>query len=138
MSALNKLMARGVIPPLVHGILDYPLAAVLIVLPLVLDFDDTAAKWIAFGLGIGAAVLAVGTAWRTGIVRVIPPLLHGYTDLTVTVALIVLPFIVGFSSHTTALVFYLIVGGGALLAILATRFESDMRAAPAMTLRKAA
>jgi hypothetical protein len=138
MSALNKLMARGVIPPLVHGILDYPLAAVLIVLPLVLDFDDTAAKWIAFGLGIGAAVLAVGTAWRTGIVRVIPPLLHGYTDLTVTVALIVLPFIVGFSSHTTALVFYLIVGGGALLAILATRFESDMRAAPAMTLREAA
>jgi hypothetical protein len=138
MAALNKLMARGVIPPLVHGILDYPLAAVLIVLPLVLDFDDTAAKWIAFGLGIGAAVLAVGTAWRTGIVRVIPPLLHGYTDLTVTVALIVLPFIVGFSSHTTALVFYLIVGGGALLAILATRFESDMRAKPAMTLRKAA
>jgi hypothetical protein len=138
MSALNKLTARGVIPPLVHGILDYPLAVVLIVLPLVLDFDDTAAKWIAFGLGIGAAVLAVGTAWRTGIVRVIPPLLHGYTDLTVTVALIVLPFIVGFSSHTTALVFYLIVGGGALLAILATRFESDMRAKPAMALRKAA
>jgi hypothetical protein len=138
MSALNRLMARGVIPPLVHGILDYPLAVVLIVLPLVLDFDDTAAKWIAFGLGIGAAVLAVGTAWRTGIVHVIPPLLHGYTDLTVTVALIVLPFIVGFSSHTTALVFYLIVGGGALLAILATRFESDMRTEPAMTLRKAA
>jgi hypothetical protein len=138
MSALNRLMARGVIPPLVHGILDYPLAVVLIVLPLVLDFDDTAAKWIAFGLGIGAAVLAVGTAWRTGIVHVIPPLLHGYTDLTVTVALIVLPFIVGFSSHTTALVFYLIVGGGALLAILATRFESDMRTEPAVTLRKAA
>jgi hypothetical protein len=46
---------------LVHGLLDYPLAAVLIVLPLVLDFDDGPAKWIAFG--IGAAVLAVGTAW---------------------------------------------------------------------------
>src|SRR5262245_31194011 len=138
MSALNKLMARGIIPPFVHGLLDYPLAAVLIVLPLVLDFDDSAAKWIAFGLGIGAAVLAVGTAWSTGIVRVIPPLLHGYADIAVTVALIVLPFIVGFTSHTTALVFYLIVGGGALLAILATRFESDMQAEPAMTLRKAA
>src|SRR5262245_66069685 len=124
MSSLNKLMARGVIPPLVHGILDYPLAAVLIVLPLVLDFDDAAARWIAFGLGIGAAVLAVGTAWRTGIVRVIPPLLHGYTDITVTVALIVLPFIVGFSSHTPALAFYLICGGRGFLAILSTRFEA--------------
>jgi hypothetical protein len=123
MSALNKLMARGIIPPLVHGLLDYPLAAVLIVLPLVLDFDDGAATWIAFAFGIGAAVLAVGTAWSTGIVRVIPPLLHGYADIAVTVALIVLPFAAGFSSHTTALVFYLIVGAGGLLATLATRFE---------------
>ena len=138
MSALNKLMARGVIPPVVHGLLDYPLAAVLIVLPLVLDFDDSAAKWIAFGLGIGAAVLAVGTAWPTGIVHVIPPLLHGYADIAVTVALIVLPFIVGFSSHTTALVFYLIVGVGGLVATLATRFEPRMRAAPVVTLGQAA
>ena len=138
MSALNKLMARGVISPVVHGLLDYPLAAVLIVLPLVLDFDDSAAKWIAFGLGIGAAVLAVGTAWPTGIVHVIPPLLHGYADIAVTVALIVLPFIVGFSSHTTALVFYLIVGVGGLAATLGTRFEPRMRAAPVLTLSQAA
>src|SRR5215510_15841214 len=120
MSSPNALMRRGIIPPLLHGFLDYPLAAVLIVLPLVLHFDDSAAKWIAFGLGIGAAVLAVGTAWSTGIVRVIPPLLHGYADIAVTVALIVLPFIVGFWDDTTALVFYLIVGAGGLIATLAT------------------
>jgi hypothetical protein len=139
MSALNQLVARGIIPPLLHGLLDYPLAAVLIVLPLVLDFDDGAAKWIAFAFGIGAAVLAVGTAWPTGIVRVIPPLLHGYTDIAVLVALIVLPFIVGFSSHTTALVFYLIVGAAGLVATLATRFEPRMRVeAAAMRLGKAA
>jgi hypothetical protein len=138
MSALNKLMGRGIIPPFVHGLLDYPLAAVLIVLPFVLDFDDGAAKWIAVALGVGAAVLAVGTAWPTGIVRVIPPLLHGYADITVTVALIVLPFIVGFSGHTTALVFYLIVGAGGLLATLATRFEPRVKAGHEMTLREAA
>src|ERR671924_370445 len=87
MSGLNKLMGRGILPPVVHGVLDYPLAAVLIVLPLVLSFDDDAAKWIAFAFGIGAAALAVGTAWSTGIVRVIPPLLHGYADIIVTVVL---------------------------------------------------
>jgi hypothetical protein len=124
MSPLNRFMGPGILPPVVHGVLDYPLAAVLLVLPLVLNFDDNAAKWIAFALGIGAAVLAVGTAWPTGIVRVIPPLVHGYVDLTVTVALIALPFIVGFSDHTTALVFYLVVGVGGLLATLATRFEA--------------
>jgi hypothetical protein len=140
MSAANKLMARGIIPPIVHGLLDYPLAAVLIVMPLVLDFDYGPAKWIAFAFGIGAAGLAVGTAWSTGIVRVIPPLLHGYADIAVTVALILLPFAVGFASHTRALVFYLIVGVASLLATLATRFEQQPRmpAEHAMSLREAA
>src|SRR5581483_11075259 len=138
MSGLAKLMGRGILSPVIHGVLDYPLAAVLIVLPLVLDFDDAAAKWIAFAFGIGAAVLAVGTAWRTGIVHVIPPLLHGYADITVTVALIALPFIIGFSDHTTALVFYLAVGAGGLGATLVTRFEPPVPAERDMTLRMAA
>ena len=136
MSALNKLMARGPISPLVHGVLDYPLAAVLIAGPLVLSFDDRAATVIALVFGAGAAVLAVGTAWSTGIVRVIPPLLHGYADISVTVALIVLPFAVGFSGHTTAVVFYVVVGAGGLLATLATRFESRMPTERAMMARR--
>jgi hypothetical protein len=124
--------------PVVHGVLDYPLAAILIVLPLVLNFDDNAAKLIAFGFGIGAAVLSVGTAWPTGIVRIIPPLLHGYADITVTVALIVLPFVLGFSDKTTALVFYVVVGGGGLAATLATRFEPRVSAERDMAVRMAA
>lgn len=138
MSGLNTLMGRGILPPVVHGVLDYPLAAVLIVLPLVLGFDDASAKWIAFAFGLGAAVLAVGTAWPTGIVRIIPPILHGYADIAVTVALIVLPFVVGFSDDTTALVFYVIVGAGGLAATLATRFEPRMTAEHELTLRMAA
>ena len=122
MSALNKYMTRGLIPPQVHGILDYPLAAVLIAGPLVLDFDYKAATVIALAFGGGAAILAVGTNWATGIVKVIPPLLHGYVDLIVTVALIVLPFAVGLSYRTNALLFYVIVGAGGLAATLATRF----------------
>jgi hypothetical protein len=138
MSGLNKLMGRGIISPVVHGVLDYPLAAVLIAGPLVLDFDNGAAKWIAIAFGVGASVLAVGTAWPTGIVRIIPPLLHGYADITVTAALIVLPFIVGFADHTTALVYYLVVGVGGLGATLATRFEPRMPAERDMALRMAA
>lgn len=138
MSSLNTLMSRGIVPPLIHGILDYPLAALLIVGPLELGFDDAAAKWIAFAFGVGAAVLAVGTAWPTGIVRIIPPLLHGYADITVTVALIVLPFIIGFSGHTTALVFYLAVGATGLVATLATRFEPRIPDEHAMTMPMAA
>jgi len=135
MSALNKLMTQGIIPPQVHGVLDYPLAAILIAGPLVLDFDDRAATVIALVFGAGAAILAVGTNWSTGIVRVIPPILHGYADIGVTLALIVLPFAVGFTGETTALVFYEVVGVGGLLATLATRFESRLPA-PRMMVRE--
>ena len=94
MSALNRFMSRGFVPPQVHGVLDYPLAAILIAGPLVLDFDSAAATVIALVFGGGASVLAVATAWSTGIVKIIPPLLHGYADTLVTLALIVLPFAV--------------------------------------------
>ena len=138
MSAINKFMTRGLLSPQVHGVLDYPLAAVLIAGPLVLGFDDRAATVIALVFGIGAAVLAVATAWSTGMVHIIPPLLHGYADVVVTLAMIVLPFAVGFSSHTTALAFYFVVGGGGLLATLATRFESRMPLDRPAVLREAA
>jgi hypothetical protein len=80
----------------------------------------------------------VGTAWPTGIVRIIPPLLHGYADITVTVALIVLPFILGFTDHTTTLVFYLVVGIGGLAATLVTRCEPRVPAERDIALQLAA
>jgi hypothetical protein len=138
MSAINKFMSRGFVPPQVHGVLDYPLAAVLIAGPLVLDFDYTAATVIALAFGGGAAVLAVATAWPTGIVKIIPPLIHGYADTLVTLALVVLPFAVGFSYRTPALLFYVIVGGVGLLATLATRFESPIPSARPMAFPEAA
>jgi hypothetical protein len=122
MSTVNKLMSRGIVSPQVHGVLDYPLAAILIAGPLVLGFHDTAAAVIALVFGGGAAVLAIATAWPTGIVKVIPPIVHGYADIVVTVALIVLAFALDLEDHTAAFVFYLVVGGGGLLATLETRF----------------
>jgi hypothetical protein len=138
MSALNRFMSRGFVPPQVHGVLDYPLAAVLIAGPLAIDFDYTAATVIALAFGGVATVLAVGTNWTTGIVKIIPPLLHGYVDVLATIALIVLPFAVGFSYRTNALLFYVIVGGLGLLATPTTRFESPVPSARPMAFAEAA
>jgi hypothetical protein len=51
---------------------------------LLLDLDYKAATIIVLVFGGGAAVLAVATAWSTGIFKIIPPLLHGYADTVVT------------------------------------------------------
>lgn len=126
MSNSPQFMHRGPISPAVHGTLDYPLAAVLIVGPLVLHFDDDTAKWFIFAVGIAAAVLAVATAWSHGIVHLIPPVWHGYADLVATVALIIAPFVLGYSDHALPTWFSIVIGAGGLVATLLTRFDSDL------------
>jgi hypothetical protein len=130
MSGLLRFMRRGPISPAVHGTLDYRLAATFIAAPLVLHYDDESAKVIMLVVGDAATVLAVGTNWSHGIIRVLPPVVHGIADIGATIVLIVAPFVFGFSDHTLALAVYVAVGAGALLATVLTRFESDLQ--PAM------
>ena len=126
MSISLEFMHRGPISPRVHGTLDYPLAAVLIAGPLVLNFHDDTAKVFVLVIGGAAALLAVGTAWSRGIVHVVPPIVHGFADIGATIALIAAPFVLGYSDHTVATVFSIVVGAGGLGATLLTRFESDL------------
>jgi hypothetical protein len=130
MSALLEFMRRGPISPRLHGFLDYPLAAALIAGPLLLPFDDETAKVFVLVLGGAATVLAVGTAWSRGIVRVVPPVLHGVADIGATIALIAAPFVLGYSGHEVATVFSVVVGAGGLGATLLTRFVSDLETVP--------
>jgi hypothetical protein len=129
MSNLLGFLRRGPISPQLHGTLDYPLAAILIAGPLVLHFDDNTAKVFVLVVGGAAALLAVGTAWSRGIIRVLPPAWHGIADTGATIALIIAPWVLGYSDHTLASVFCWAVGGGGLVATLLTRFESDLEPA---------
>jgi hypothetical protein len=126
MSAVLAFLRRGPISPRMHGSLDYPLAAVLIAGPLLLDFDSDTATIFILAIGGAATVLAVGTNWSHGIIRVIPPVLHGMLDIRALVFLIASPFIVGFEDQELTTVFCTAVGGAGLVATLLTRFESDL------------
>jgi hypothetical protein len=133
MSSSLAFMRRGPISPRLHGTLDYALAAALIAGPLVFHFDSNTARVFVLVVGGAASLLAVGTAWSRGIVRVVPPVLHGVADVGATLALIAAPFVLGYSDHTVATVFCVAVGAGGLGATLLTRFESDLEpAAPVL------
>jgi hypothetical protein len=125
-SSLIRFMRRGPLSPAMHGTLDYLLASTLIAAPIVLHFHNDTAKVFVLALGGAAGVLAVGTRWSRGIVRVLPPIVHGLADVGATVALIVAPFVLGYSSHTLATVFCVAAGAGGLAATLMTRFVSDL------------
>ena len=137
-SPMSHFLRSGPISPAVHGTLDYLLAAALIVLPLALNFHDDAATVIMLILGGAAAVLAVGTNWSRGIIRVLPPIAHGVADIGATIALIAAPFVFGFTDHTLATVLYIAIGASGLGATLLTRFESDLVPAPQAAQMRAA
>jgi hypothetical protein len=130
MSRVLTFLRRGPISPWMHGTLDYPLAAALIAGPLLLDFDSDTATVFVLATAGAAIVLAVGTNWSHGIIRVIPPVVHGMLDIGALTFLIAAPFIFGFEDQELATVFCTAVGGAGLAATLLTRFESDLE--PAM------
>jgi len=129
------MLTRGPISPGVHGILDYVLGATLIFAPFVLGFDSDKATTVCVVAGIAELGVAMTTAWSRGIVKLIPPAVHGVIDYIFVVALIAAPFIFGFSDDDTATAFLVIVGIGGLALVAATRFVPDepSRMAPART-----
>jgi hypothetical protein len=126
MHYLLRFLRRGPISPRVHGTLDYLLAAALIAVPLAVDFHDDTATVLMLVLGGAATLLAIGTNWSTGIIRILPPVVHGVADVAATIVLIIAPFVLGFTDDTVATVLYVVIGAGGLGATLLTRFESDL------------
>jgi hypothetical protein len=124
------MFKRGPVPPFVHGILDYLIAALLIAAPFVLSFDEDAATAVSIAAGIAVLMLGAFTAWTTGIVKSIPPVAHAMLDYALAALLIAMPFLLGFTDDGTASAFFVVVGVAGLLLTIATRFtpaESDSR-----------
>ncbi|MGG5887170.1 SPW repeat domain-containing protein [Falsiroseomonas sp. HC035] len=69
------------IPTRIHGVLDYLMGALLIVVPYLLGFaDGTAAQWVPQILGAGAIIYSLLTNYEHSAVRVIPMPMHLVLD----------------------------------------------------------
>jgi len=108
-----------------HGIIDYLLGATLIAAPFVLGFDSNTATTVCVVAGIAELGVAMTTAWSRGIIKLIPPGVHGMIDYVFVLALIAAPFIFAFTDDDTATAFFVIVGIGGLAIVAATRFVPD-------------
>ncbi len=123
------MLTKGPISPGVHGILDYVLGATLIAAPFVLGFDSGTATTVSVVAGIAELGVAMSTAWSRGLIKLIPPAVHGVIDYIFVLALIAAPFIFGFNDDDTATAFFVILGVGGLALVAATRFVPDEPAA---------
>jgi hypothetical protein len=117
------MFKKGPIPPFVHGILDYGVAALLIAAPFLFGFVDDAATAAAIVAGVLVLIITACTAWTTGLIKSIPVTAHAMLDYALAILLIAAPFLFGFKDDGTATAFFIVGGAVYLLLTIATRFE---------------
>ena len=89
----------------VHGILDYVTVAGFLVAPTVLGFTDRPAA-LCYALAAVHLLMTLATAFPLGIVKAVSFRLHGGVELAVSIALVVLPWILGFGGFHAARYFF--------------------------------
>lgn len=82
-----------------HAYLDYPVAASLIGMPLLLQLGQSnpAARWLSMATGVAAFVLTLFTDHQLGVFRILPYSVHLAVDSLVGVVFVFAPLFLGFS-----------------------------------------
>jgi hypothetical protein len=112
-----------ILSPTVHGVLDYVVVVIFAFAPAVVGFSGLPAT-ISHLLAIVHFGLTLATAFPLGWWKLVPLRVHGAIELVVSVVLVVLPWIAGFSADQRACAFF--VGAG--IAIFLTWLLSDYAA----------
>ena len=119
------------IPTRVHGMLDYVVGASLIVVPLIVSFPGSGARfWVPVALGAAAVVYAFVTDYELGVVRLLPMPAHLLLDALSGVLLAASPWLFGFADRVWAP--HLLAGLFEIAAAATTRtIPSEARAGAA-------
>jgi hypothetical protein len=102
-------MPRGPVPLQAHQTIEPFAALLLIAAPWIFGFSDNDTA-TTLSVIAGVLVLATGmsTRWRMSLVKLIPLRTHFMMDVGLGIALIVAPFVAGFSDHGGATRFFVI------------------------------
>jgi uncharacterized YccA/Bax inhibitor family protein len=110
------------IPPKIHGAIDYLVVLFLLASPTIFGFEGLICIF-TYALGAIHLLLTLLTDFNAGIIKAIPLWLHGYIELVVGVALLVLAFTL-FLDIKTGRVYYTCLGLAVLLTWLLTDYKN--------------
>lgn len=82
-----------------HGIIDYLMGVLLILLPFILDFPEGAATWLPIVLGAGTILYSLITDYEMGVAKVLSMKTHLGIDLVAGLLLIAAPWLFGFADE---------------------------------------
>jgi hypothetical protein len=129
-------MPRGPLPLSAHQVIEPVAALLLIAAPWIFGFSDNdTATTLSVIVGVVVLVTGMSTRWRMSLVKLIPLRTHFMMDLGVGIALIVLPFVAGFSDHGGPTRFFVIAGVLELGTALMTRWDEREEVGPARSPR---
>jgi hypothetical protein len=129
-------MPRGPIPLKTHQAIEPIAALLLIAAPWIFGFSDNdTATTISVIVGVVVLLTGMSTRWRMSLVKLIPLRTHFMMDVGVGIALIVIPFIAGFSDHGGATRFFVIAGVLELATALMTRWDLREEVVPERSAR---
>jgi hypothetical protein len=106
-----------VLSPTEHGVLDYGLALLFLLLPAVLDFPPPAAA-ASYAIGAVYIVASLITRYPLGLFKWLPFPVHGVIESVMAVTWIALPWLMGFAEHTASRNWF-VIAGVALLGVVA-------------------
>ena len=129
-------MPHGPLPLRAHQTIE-PIAAILLIAaPWIFGFSENdTATTLSIIVGVIVLVTGMSTRWRMSLVKLIPLRTHFMMDVGVGIALVVLPFIAGFSDHGAATRFFVIAGVLELGTALMTRWDEREEIRPARSPR---
>ncbi|MBA3769238.1 MAG: hypothetical protein H0X08_01820 [Blastocatellia bacterium] len=112
-----------ILSPKIHGYLDYVVVIAFAVAPSVLGLAGLPAT-LAYILAVVHLLLTLVTAFPVGLLKLVPFTIHGWIELVVSIGLIALPFVAGFSETPAARNFYITFGVVIFLVWLTTDYGS--------------
>lgn len=82
-----------------HGVIDYLMGVLLILLPFIFDFPGGAATWLPIILGAGTIVYSLITNYELGVANILSMKAHLGIDLVAGLLLIAAPWLFGFADE---------------------------------------
>ncbi|MEM7666636.1 MAG: hypothetical protein AAF250_12330 [Pseudomonadota bacterium] len=111
-----------IIPSAFHGVLDYAVAATLVIMPFVLGFQGIALMLAVAG-GVGLFLYSLITDYSMSARKLLPFRVHLMIDFAAAAVLTAAPFLFGFEGLERA--FYLVIGLSVIAVVLITNPETD-------------
>jgi hypothetical protein len=122
---IGDVLRQGPLPPLIHGSVEYVAGVLFIVAPFLFDFVDGKATAASIAVGLVVLALTASSVLPTGLVRAVSVSVHVTADVVLALALVALPFGLGFADEGPPTALFLSAGVVHLLLTIATRFPSD-------------